>query len=182
MDTMHYQNIIDFWFHEIAPRQWFTPDTGLDRLIESRFQTVHAAAGKGELYAWRDAPAGRLAEIIVLDQFSRNIYRETPRAFAFDALGLVLAQEAIRAATHFELAPQQKAFLYMPFMHSESPLIHRRALELFNEPGLEKNLAFELQHKAIIDRFGRYPHRNAILGRASSAEELAFLDLPGSSF
>jgi len=118
----------------------------------------------------------------VLDQFSRNIYRDTLYAYAFDSLALVLAQEAIRTAVNFELTPQQKAFLYMPFMHSESPQIHRRAVELFKEPGLEKNLAFELRHKAIIDRFGRYPHRNAILGRASNAEELAFLDLPGSSF
>jgi uncharacterized protein (DUF924 family) len=179
---MHYQTIIEFWFHDTVPRQWFTRDPAFDRLIESRFQKVHAAAGKGELNDWRDTSEGRLAEIIVLDQFSRNIFRDTPLAFAFDALALVLAQEAIRAEAHLGLMPQQKAFLYMPFMHSESHLIHQRAVALFSEPGLEKNLDFEMQHKAIIDRFGRYPHRNVILNRPSTQEEVEFLNQPNSSF
>ena len=179
---MNYQSIIDFWFDEIEPRQWFSKDAEFDRLIEERFQSMHDCAVKCESYPWRDTPEGRLAEIIVLDQFSRNIYRDTPRAFACDPLSLALAQEAIRAGTQRKLTAQQKPFLYMPFMHSESPLIHERAVELFREPGLEKNLEFELRHKAIIDRFGRYPHRNAVLGRTSTPEEIAFLESPGSSF
>jgi uncharacterized protein (DUF924 family) len=182
MGIMNYQTIIDFWFFEATPQQWFIKDPALDRLIGGRFQDIHAAAGRGELYPWRDAAQGRLAEIILLDQFSRNIYRDTPIAFAYDTLALVLAQEAIHAGAHLGLTPQQKLFLYMPFMHSESPLIHERAVELFSEPGLERNLEFELRHKSIIDRYGRYPHRNAVLGRASTAEESAFLKLPGSSF
>lgn len=179
---MDYQTINAFWFNEIKPRQWFTKDIAFDQLIRTRFQAAHDAASRGELYPWRDTAEGRLAEIIVLDQFSRNIYRNTPLAFAYDALALILAQEAIRANVYKSLGSQQRAFLYMPFMHSESVLIHRRAVELFSEPGLEGNLEFELKHKAIIDRFGRYPHRNAVLGRTSSPEETVFLKQPGSSF
>lgn len=179
---MNYQTIADFWFHETKPRQWFGKDPEFDRLIKARFQAVHETACRGELYPWRETAEGRLAEIIVLDQFSRNMYRDTPLAFASDPLALVLAQEALRANAHLGLSSARKAFLYMPFMHSESPLIHRRAVELFSEPGLESNLEFELKHKAIIDRFGRYPHRNAILGRPSTREEREFLKSPGTLF
>ena len=179
---MNHQSVIDFWFDETEPRQWFSKDAEFDRLIAKRFQSVHDSAMRCELFSWRDTPEGRLAEIIVLDQFSRNIYRDTPRAFVCDPLALALAQEAVRVEAQRNLTLQQKPFLYMPFMHSESRLIHEQAVKLFSEPGLEKNLEFELKHKAIIDRFGRYPHRNAVLGRASTPEELAFLNTPGSSF
>ncbi len=174
--------VIQFWFQQLSPKQWWVKDAGLDKEIEQRFHSVHQAASRGELYTWRDSAAGRLAEIIVLDQFSRNIHRDTPGAFAHDTLALVLAQEAIRSGAHVMLPSAHKAFLYMPFMHSESALIHQRAVELFSESGLEGNLNFELKHKAIIDRYGRYPHRNAILGRVSTPEELEFLKSPGSSF
>jgi len=179
---MNYPSVIDFWFIETTPQQWFTKDLDFDRLIQSRFQDLHASATRGELSDWRDAPQGRLAEIIVLDQFSRNIYRDTPLAFAYDSLALILAQEAIRTGAPLHLEARHKAFLYMPFMHSESSRIHEQAVTLFGEPGLERNLDFELKHKAIIDQFGRYPHRNAFLGRDSTPEELAFLKTPGSSF
>ena len=141
-----------------------------------------SAAAVGELCHWRENAAGRLAEIIVLDQFSRNIYRDTPRAFSCDNIALVLAQEAIRTISKEALPLVQKSFLYLPFMHSESALIHEHAVKLFNQPGLENSYDFELKHKAIIDRFGRYPHRNDILGRASTREELAFLKQPGAAF
>jgi uncharacterized protein (DUF924 family) len=177
-----YQAILDFWLSETDPKQWWAKDIEFDRLVTERFQSTHDAAVKGELFAWRETPKGRLAEILVLDQFSRNIYRDSPSAFAFDAQALVLAQEAIRANAQQKLPAKQKAFLYMPFMHSESNIIHDIALKLFSEPGLEHNLKFELKHKAIIDRFGRYPHRNAILGRESTEEEIAFLKQPESSF
>ena len=118
----------------------------------------------------------------MLDQFSRNINRGEAQAFANDALALGLAQEAVAAGADRLLAPAERAFLYMPYMHSESAAIHALAVALFSQPGLEHNLDFELRHKAIIDRFGRYPHRNAVLGRASTAEEAAFLQTPGSSF
>ena len=179
---MHYEAIIDFWFKEIEPKFWWKKDSDFDQLIVDRFLEIHNAAASCELYVWRNNPLGRLAEIIVLDQFSRNIYRGTSLSFAYDPLALALAQEAVTAKANQSLNPDQKAFLYMPFMHNESPAIHERAMELFKEPGLESNLDFEIRHKAIIDRFGRYPHRNEILGRQSTEEEINFLKEAGSSF
>lgn len=179
---MDYQQIIDFWFIETEPRKWWRKDPSFDQLIAERFGEVHAQAMRCELYPWRGQALGRLAEIIVLDQFSRNIYRDTAQAFAADSLALALAQEAVSAQAAAVLEPRYRAFLYMPYMHSESARIHEIAVALFSEPGLEANLDFELRHKAIIDRFGRYPHRNAALGRESSKEECAFLNTPGSSF
>ena len=174
--------VLAFWFGEVSPKQWWTRSDDFDVLVASRFGAVHAAATRCELYGWRETAAGRLAEIIVLDQFSRNIHRDDPRAFACDGLALGLAQTALAAGADGELDVVQRAFLYMPYMHSESPLIHTIAVSLFSQPGMEGNLDFELRHKAIIDRFGRYPHRNAALGRSSTAEEIAFLQTPGSSF
>ena len=175
-------DILDFWFAEIQPAQWWNKSDDFDRLIATRFGAALQAAARCELYAWRVTPAGRLAEVIVLDQFSRNINRGEAQAFANDALALGLAQEAVAAGADRLLAPAERAFLYMPYMHSESAAIHALAVALFSQPGLEHNLDFELRHTAIIDRFGRYPHRNAALGRASTAEEAAFLQTPGSSF
>ncbi|SER61975.1 Uncharacterized conserved protein, DUF924 family [Vreelandella subterranea] len=176
------QAVLDFWFEALTPAQWFKKDPEMDQAIRERFGTLHAQAAQCECYAWRQTPRGRLAEIIVLDQFSRNIYRDDARAFATDTLALALAQEAVAAGADASLSSEQRAFLYMPYMHSESAAIHERAVALFNQPGLEKNFDFEVRHKAIIDRFGRYPHRNALLGRVSTDEELAFLKQPGSSF
>lgn len=179
---MNHQQIIDFWFVEIDPKQWWRQDGNFDLRIADRFGDVHAQAVQCELSAWRRQPLGRLAEIIVLDQFSRNIYRGTALAFVADPLALALAQEAVAAQAAMALDPHQRAFLYMPYMHSESRQIHEIAVELFSEKGLESYLDFELRHKAIIDRFGRYPHRNTALGRISSQEEIDFLKTPGSSF
>lgn len=177
---MSHEVVIDFWFNEIEPKAYWLKDPEFDRMIVDRFSQLHRQAANCELFTWRRSPLGRLAEIIVLDQFSRNMFRNSPLAFAFDDLALALSQEAIAAAA--ALTASQKAFMYMPFMHSESLLIHEQAVELFSEPGLESNLDFEMKHKAIIDRFGRYPHRNLVLGRESTAGELAFLEGPGSSF
>jgi uncharacterized protein (DUF924 family) len=135
------------------------------------------------LPAWRTTPRGRLAVIIVLDQFSRNLHRDRPEAFAQDTLARRLTHEAVAAGADRALLPEQRAFLYMPLMHSESASDHKEATRLFgSDPALADNLKFEKQHKAIIDRFGRYPHRNEILGRESTAEERAFLEQPGSRF
>lgn len=175
-------DILDFWFSELTPAQWYKSSDDLDAVISRRFGAVHAAAARCELSAWRETPEGRLAEIIVLDQFSRNIHRGQAAAFAQDALALALAQEAVRAGADAALPPERRAFLYLPYMHSESGVIHDEAMALFDQPGLENNLDFERKHKVIIDRFGRYPHRNAVLGRVSTAEERAFLETPGSSF
>ncbi|NWN82311.1 MAG: DUF924 domain-containing protein [Halomonas sp.] len=174
--------VLTFWFDELGPAHWFRKDPRLDADIAERFGPCLAAACRGELWGWRETAAGRLGEIIVLDQFSRNIHRDTPMAFAADPMALVLAQEAVAGGDDRHLAPTRRAFLYMPFMHSESRVIHEQALRLFSQEGLEKSLPFERRHRDIIRRFGRYPHRNAILGRDSTPEELAFLAQPGSSF
>lgn len=176
------QAILHFWFEELSVQQHFVKDAALDKAIEQRFGATLQAAARGELGAWRADASGRLAEIIVLDQFSRNVWRDTPRAFAQDGMALVLAQELVGSGQVEELPTAQRAFAYMPYMHSESLVIHEQALALFSLPGLENNLAFELRHRAIIERFGRYPHRNTVLGRTSSPEELVFLSEPGSSF
>jgi len=174
--------ILHFWFDEIEPKQWWIKDTEFDALIKNRFEVVLEQAVAGELYHWRATPEGRLAEIIVLDQFSRNIYRDTPQSFAADAVALVLAQEAVALNSDSELKAKQVPFLLMPYMHSESLTVHEVAVRLFSREAAQGNLDFERRHKAIIEQFGRYPHRNAILGRTSTAAELAFLQQPGSSF
>lgn len=174
--------ILTFWFNDIEHSLWFKKDTGFDRLLIERYGELHAQTTLGELYTWRDSAHGRLAEIIVLDQFSRNIFRDSAKAFAQDGMALVLAQEAVRVGAEEELTAQQRAFLYMPYMHSESLAIHQTAVELFTRNGLAGNLDFEMKHKAIIERFGRYPHRNAVLDRTSTPEELIFLSEPGSLF
>jgi len=177
-----YQEILNFWFEEIEPVSWWKKDESFDALLIERFSDVHARAARCELFAWRTEPEGRLAEIIVLDQFSRNMFRDSAQAFANDALALALSQEAIARAADKPLSAVQRSFLYMPFMHSESLEIHKVAVELFRKNGIQSNLEFEVSHKKIIERFGRYPHRNKILGRQSSAEEIQFLTRPGSSF
>ena len=179
---MNEQDIIDFWFREIPPDRWWAKDSAFDGALAERFGAIHRAAARCELHEWRGSPQGRLAEVIVLDQFSRNIHRDDPRSFACDPLALGLAQEAIRAGADAALPPEQRVFLYMPFMHSESARIHQVAVKLFSAAGMEDNLDFELKHKAIIDRYGRFPHRNAVLGRRSTPEELEFLQSAGSSF
>jgi uncharacterized protein (DUF924 family) len=177
-----YEPVLQFWFGEISPAQWWKVDAEFDRLIMTRFSDLHAQAAQSELFAWRESPRGRLAEIIVLDQFSRNIYRGNRLAFAADSLALALAQEAVAAKADSMLSEQERVFMYMPYMHSESKSIHEVAERLFRENGPKGNYDFELRHKAIIDRFGRYPHRNSMLGRTSTEEELEFLAQPGSSF
>ena len=177
---MHYSDVINFWFDEIDPKQRWLKDDDFDQQIKRRFSDVHAAAARCELYEWRQTPTGRLAEIIVLDQFSRNLYRDSALSFACDPLALCLAQEAVSTKADQAVEPEKRCFGYMPYMHSESKAIHAVALMLFTELGL--NVDYELRHKEIIDRFGRYPHRNAMLGRSSTPEELAFLEQPGSSF
>jgi uncharacterized protein (DUF924 family) len=177
-----YQPVLQFWFEEITPSQWWKLDPVFDRQIAERFTELHGQASRAELFEWRVDPLGRLAEVIVLDQFSRNIYRGEGQAFACDNLALVLAQEAVAAKADLVLPVAQRVFLYMPYMHSESRLIHEEAVKLFARNAPTSNYEFELRHKAIVDRFGRYPHRNSVLGRASTAEEAVFLLEPGSSF
>ena len=175
-------HILHFWFEEITPKAWFSADPAFDALVTERFGGLLAQAAQGELSDWRSSHPGRLAEILVLDQFSRNIYRNTPQAFAQDAMALALSQEAVTAGALTALSAIERCFLLMPFMHSESRLVHIQAEALFRDHAPEDNYRFELRHKAIVDRFGRYPHRNTLLGRTSSAQELEFLAQPGSGF
>lgn len=177
-----FQSVLQFWFQESSPAQWWKVDAEFDRLIVERFSDLHASATRSELFAWRVEAKGRLAEIIILDQFSRNMYRGDARAYANDTLALALAQEAVAAKADFSLSPEERVFIYMPYMHSESKVIHEVAERLFKERSPKSNYDFELRHKAIVDRFGRYPHRNAVLGRQSTEEEVAFLAQPGSAF
>jgi len=168
-------DVLDFWFEEVDPKAHWVKDAEFDATILRRFASTHRRAAQAELWRWRDTARGRLAEIIVLDQFSRNMFRDTAQAFDHDPLALALAQEAVAAGVHNDLSDHERSFVYLPFMHSESPLVHERAVELYRELGVERSLDFELRHKKIIDRFGRYPHRNAALGRQSTEEELEYL-------
>jgi len=174
--------VLSFWFDQIQPRQWWSVDPALDDRVRQRFGSLLERAARVELSGWRGTARGRLAEVIVLDQFSRNAFRDTPRAFAQDPLALALAQEAVASGALAGLEPVERAFLLMPYMHSESARVHAEAETLFRQWAPGSNVDFELRHKAIIDRFGRYPHRNAILGRVSTAEEVEFLRQPGSGF
>ena len=178
---MH-KDVLSFWFDELEPKQWWIKDEVLDRLITDRFLDVHGQASRCELYLWREEAQGRLAEIIILDQFSRNMFRGSHLAFAFDSLALALAQEAISIGADKLLTQIERNFLYMPYMHSESLSIHMVALALFSDNGIEGSYEYEVKHKNIIERFGRYPHRSAALGRESTPEEIEFLKQPGSGF
>lgn len=186
--------VLDFWFDKDNEQYRFAQNDAFDKKIKDKFGDVWQAAKQGECVTWRiaEAPndsnssitalAGRLAEIIVLDQFSRNLCREQACAFAQDGMALALAQEAI-GQPYFDTLPMEwRRFTIMPFMHSESAMIHERYLPLFEQLNDATTLDFEHRHKDIIDKFGRYPHRNETLGRKSSPEEEAFLQQPNSSF
>ncbi len=177
-----YQQVIKFWFEEITPEMWWKVDPEFDKLIVSRYLELMHQAVRGELYAWRIAPQGRLAEIIVLDQFSRNIFRNTPKAFAQDPMALALAQVAVEAQALRALSPVERSMLLMPFMHSESKSIHAVAERLFHKFTPTTSYEFELKHQAVIERFGRYPSRNTILGRVSTDDEIQYMNEHGAGF
>lgn len=170
-----YDEILKFWFEELTPDLWFVKDDNLDNMMRKRFKDIHASAERGELFQWRQYPEGRLAEILLLDQFSRNIFRGTSDAFRNDPMALVLAQEMIILKLDQTLEPLRRKFIYMPLMHSESRLIHEVALPLFESFGDPELLHYEILHKEIIDKFGRFPHRNKILSRSTSLAEEKFL-------
>jgi uncharacterized protein (DUF924 family) len=176
--------VLGFWFggdaeYGVAHKRWFQKDPAFDAEVRRRFLALHAElARNGE---WLGAPGECLARIIVLDQFPRNMFRGTPRAFASDALALAAARHAIATGYDRGWLRVEKIFAYLPFEHSETLADQERACELMRPLG-EEQYDYALRHKAIIERFGRFPHRNAILGRASTAEEVEFLKLPGSGF
>jgi uncharacterized protein (DUF924 family) len=180
--TIEPSDIIQFWFKEIDSALWWKKDLNFDALIIQRFSRVHQQACRGELYTWRSTAEGRLAEIIVLDQFSRNMFRDKKEAFAQDSLALILAQEVVSIGLDKALTQIQRSVLYLPFMHSESFIIHQVAEQLYEKLGITSSCEFELKHKLIIEKFGRYPHRNKILSRTSTEDEIEFLTQPNSSF
>lgn len=158
-----YKDILHFWFEELSSEDHFTKSDTLDNEIRDRFLSIFEAAHAGECADWRQTAKGRLAEIIVLDQFSRNMFRDTPRAFSADPLALALAQHLVESPEFDQLSTDEKHFALMPFMHSESKKIHETAWKLFKKLGKKTAFEYEIRHKEIIDRFGRYPHRNEIL-------------------
>ncbi|MDM3870429.1 DUF924 family protein [Porticoccus sp. W117] len=195
-----YHNVLDFWFGggtdaEVASRQsglWWGKSADVDRKIQENFEADLQTLVRGEHRDWLTAPEGTLAAIVVLDQFSRNMYRDSPRAFAQDAMALRLCLEGMDNGVDQKLRPIQRVFFYMPLEHAESMKMQNRSVAVFEQlrdeaPEENKKLFagfvdFAEKHRVIIERFGRYPHRNKILGRESTAEEVEFLRQPGSSF
>ena len=182
MNDQDFNKILHFWFEEIEPKQWFVKDDEFDARLKRDFTTEVSAAMDGNLNHWRETPRGNLALILLLDQMPRNIYRATPMSFGGDAraLELSLAGHARGDADGFNQFEAQ--FLLMPMMHSEDLDVQEQSLPLFKKHCAEMTYDYAVRHRDIIARFGRFPHRNAILGRESSAEEIAFLQEPNSSF
>jgi len=183
--------VLEFWFGPLDGRgtaraEWFRKDAKFDAEIRRCFGALHGQAARGELEAWRASPAPMLALVVMLDQFSRNLYRGDARSFAQDAHARECAREALARGDDLGLLPVERQFLYMPFEHSEDPLdqdfaVERmRSLEVF--PATRGLTEWAERHRAIIRRFGRFPHRNAALGRATTPEEVEFLKQPGSGF
>lgn len=172
--------ILSFWFEESKPYQWFRRDRAFDAAIKQRFGALHIAAKAGGLDVWRAHPRHSLALIILLDQFSRNLFRNDARAFAQDTQALDVAREANRRRFDQLYGARERAFFYMPFMHSESLSVQEECVALFKAqlPGT-MNLPFAIEHCDIVKRFGRFPHRNSMLGRVSTPEEIAFLRAGG---
>ncbi len=179
---MNETKVIEFWFKHLSPRDWWRKSEQLDQDISREFMQIHKQVNAGETHAWRRTDDGRLAEIIVLDQFSRNMFRHLPAAFASDQRALTLCRDAVETGVLGRIDAVRAGFLLMPYMHSESLSVHDQGLPLFEKYCDEGTIKFERKHRDIIAQFGRYPHRNEILGRHSTAEELQFLGQPGSSF
>lgn len=175
MDMMTPAAVLAFWFEEHSSQDWFGGRPDFDALVALRFGQTLAAAARCELFRWRATLDGRLAEILVLDQFSRQVYRGDPRAFASDGIALALAQEVVAAGADAELPMPHRQFLYMPYMHAESLIIQDEGLRHFASLANDDLLHFAREHRATIARFGRFPKRNACLGRATTAEEAAYL-------
>jgi uncharacterized protein (DUF924 family) len=176
------EDVLAFWFSEDAKAHWFKSSDAFDAACRARFGAALEAAQAGELDGWGETPEGALALVILLDQLPRNIHRGTPEAFASDAKALALASDAITSGFDAAIPSEMRNFLYLPFMHSERLEDQERGLELFATNDVNDGLRFMKLHHAIIARFGRFPHRNAILGRTSTPEELDFLQQPGSHF
>lgn len=179
--------VIRFWFGSAdRDKRWFQKDDAFDREVRVRFLALHEQAAARALEPWKDAPADCLALVVVLDQFPRNMFRGSARAFATDTAALAAAKHAVAKAYDRHMPPEQRLFLYLPFEHSESLADQERACELIRPLAdfavTAEVYRYALAHRDIIRRFGRFPHRNVLLGRASTPEEIEFLKGPGSSF
>ena len=174
--------VLEFWFKDHGPTDWFAKNPDLDAQIRDRFGALHAAASRGDLDDWAETAKGALALVVILDQFSRNLHRASALAFANDARALKIAKSAIAKGFDQSLSEPQRVFLYLPFEHSEDARDQELSVKYFASLADKLYVESAKQHKAIVDRFGRYPHRNAALGRASTPDEIAFLATPGSSF
>lgn len=170
--------VLDFWF-SAGPQKWFSKDDAFDGAIRERFLPAYEAAAAGRLTDWEATPEGALALVIVLDQFPRNMFRGSPRTFATDALALGVAKQSITQGFDMQLGLPKRNFFYLPFMHSENLADQERCVELSRRSGDQNTLKYAELHTDIIRRFGRFPHRNAVLGRATTPEEQAFLDAGG---
>ncbi len=196
-----YQSVLDFWFGKKQDNlgiikekaeSWWRKDAAFDAQIKAQFAAPLESLIEGRLEHWKAQPRGHLALIILADQFSRNMYRDDPKSFGQDGIALELAIEGLNKGTDRQLLLVERSFFYLPFEHAESLQRQQQSVDLYRalvaeaDAGereyFEENLDYALRHQRIIERFGRYPHRNAILGRASTAEEIAFLQQPDSSF
>lgn len=182
MSETKIHEILTFWFEECSPEQWFKKDDQFDATIRNRFLETYEELVAGNHGDWRETAEGCLAEIILLDQFSRNMFRDNPKAFEADPQARACLHHALAHGFDQELTTAQRNFLYLPLEHSEDVKDQEQAVELFTANGDETTTDYAIQHKVIIDRFGRFPHRNKVLGRKSTQEEEEFLTQPGSSF
>ncbi|QOY94625.1 DUF924 domain-containing protein [Massilia sp. UMI-21] len=192
---MQAQDVLDFWFlpegsqgHGQQRKQWFQKDDAFDSTVQERFGALIHQAMAGGLREWDEiGPRGTLARILVLDQLTRNAFRCKPESFGGDILALAAARQLVDSGAHLNLSPVERQFVYMPFEHAEDARMQEQAVTLFTElaaqhEGFGEALDYAHRHRGVIARFGRFPHRNAILGRASTPEELAYLQLPGAGF
>jgi len=174
----HPTEVVTFWFAKTVQPLWFASTPDFDEILRTRFLETYRAAAAGQLPDWEATAEGALALVIVLDQFPLNLFRSLPESFATEAIAREVADRAIGRGFDQALSPIQRQFLYLPFMHSEALADQERSVRLYQPPGMEENLRFARHHHNLIQRFGRFPHRNAILGRASTADELAYLASP----
>lgn len=172
------KSILEFWFSPAMKPRWFDSTPEVDREIRDRYQALWETASRGELDDWSEKAEGALALAIVLDQFPLNMFRGEPAAFQTERQAVAVVKKAIEAGLDKEISKAQLGFLYMPLMHSESMADQDLSVKLFESAGLDENAKFARHHRGLIERFGRFPHRNAILGRESSAEEIAYLQSP----
>jgi len=176
------EEVLGFWFEGLMPEQWFARSDELDRMIEERFETLRREVLANRADGWRDEPRALLAAVILLDQFSRNVHRGTPEAFAADPVAQELASLAVERGWDRDMTKAQRQFLYLPFEHAESRELQAVSLSCFAALGQEEALDYARQHAEVIARYGRFPSRNAALGRASTPEEEEYLRQPGAGW